>query len=229
MVISCMVLGACTGCSGASQADYDNLVQENSQMSQDLEQAKMELGSLNSQLEESKQELESLNQEFEELKSDYQKLLDEKEMESEETKKLSEEDMEQEEAAGDQDSVSERKVSGLKFNGESVIEVTVKDMEEYDYIKDIYIKVDESGEEIDITVQIPSSTDEATAKMAGEDVARYLASCASWANDYYTAPGSSDIGGIYDKYDLLIYIDDGLHNFDIYGAKVTTAKKITWR
>lgn len=124
---------------------------------------------------------------------------------------------------------AEREASKLKFNGSSIVDVTINDMEEYDYIKDIFIKVDESGKEIDITVQVPSSIDEETAKMAGEDVARYLASCASWANDYYTSPGSSNIGGIYDKYNLLIYIDDGLHSFDIYGAKVTTARKITWR
>ena len=126
-------------------------------------------------------------------------------------------------------SAAEKEVSKLKFNGSSIVDITINDMEEYDYIKDIFIKVDESGKEIDITVQVPSSVDEDTAKMAGEDVARYLASCASWANDYYASPGSSNIGGIYDKYNLLIYIDDGLHSFDIYGAKVTTAREITWR
>lgn len=122
-----------------------------------------------------------------------------------------------------------RKVSEIKFNDEPIIDVAMRDMKEYDYIKDVYIEVDEADKEIDIVVQIPSGTNEDTAKMAGEDVTRYLASCASWSNSYYKSPGSDDIGGIYDTYDLLIYVDDGLHNYDIYGAKVTTAKKITWR
>ena len=148
---------------------------------------------------------------------------------SEESKEQDEAETEtQEEKEEELQPVAEREVSKLKFNGRSIVDVTINDMEEYDYIKDIFIKVDESGKEIDITVQVPSSVDEDTAKMAGEDVARYLASCASWANDYYTSPGSSNIGGIYDKYNLLIYIDDGLHSFDIYGAKVTTARSITW-
>ncbi len=156
---------------------------------------------------------------------------------SEESSESSEEDQgkqetateDQEEMSEELQSAAEKEVSKLKFNGSSIVDITINDMEEYDYIKDIFIKVDESGKEIDITVQVPSSVDEDTAKMAGEDVARYLASCASWANDYYASPGSSNIGGIYDKYNLLIYIDDGLHSFDIYGAKVTTAREITWR
>ena len=123
-----------------------------------------------------------------------------------------------------------RKVGELTFNDELITEVTMRDMKDYyDYIKDVYIKVDERGKEINIVVQVPSATDEDTARMAGEDTARYLAACASWATDYYSSPGADDIGGIYDKYNLLIYIDDGNGTFNIYGAKVTSANKITWR
>lgn len=122
-----------------------------------------------------------------------------------------------------------KKVSELTFDGESVIDVAVRDMKEYEYIKDVYIEIDESEKQINIVVQIPSETDADTGRMAGEDVARYLASLASWSNESYSGPSSDDLGGIYNKYDLLIYVDDGNHSFDIYGAKVTAARKITWR
>lgn len=50
---------------------------------------------------------------------------------------------------------------------------------------------------------------------------------ASWANSDYKAPGNSNIGGIYDKYDLKLYIDDGFGGIDIWGAKVTCSNKST--
>lgn len=124
---------------------------------------------------------------------------------------------------------TERQVSKLLFDGTNIIDETISFMKQYDYVSDIAIEVDESSEEIDIVVQASSSIDIETAKMAGEDAARYLAFCASMANSYYSAPGSTDIGGIYKTYDLLLYVDDGLKTFDIYGAKVRTANSITWR
>ncbi|HBV82618.1 MAG TPA: hypothetical protein DEB74_07445 [Lachnospiraceae bacterium] len=125
--------------------------------------------------------------------------------------------------------VTTKKVSELTFDGESVIDVAIRDMKQYEYIKDVFIEVDEKKKEINIVVQIPSSTDTETAKMAGEDVARYLATMANFANSYYEMPSSNNIGGIYSKYNLIIYIDDGNGNYNIYGAKVTTSNKITWR
>ena len=122
-----------------------------------------------------------------------------------------------------------KKVSKLKFDGESIIDSTVSFMKEYEYVKDVYIEAKEDEKEINITVQVPSATDFDVAKMAGEDTARYLASLAAYANSYYEVPGVDSIGSLYDRYSLLIYIDDGYGNFNIYGAKVTTAKNITWR
>ena len=122
-----------------------------------------------------------------------------------------------------------KKASKLKFDGESIIDSTVSFMKEYEYVKDIYIEAKEDEKEINITVQVPSATDFDVAKMAGEDAARYLASLASYANSYYEVPGVDSIGSLYDRYSLLIYIDDGYGNFNIYGAKVTNAKEITWR
>ena len=111
---------------------------------------------------------------------------------------------------------------------ESIIDVAVRDMKEYDYIKDVYIEVDEKECLISIVVQVQSYVEEDIAKMAGEDVARYLAALANFTNSKYKMPGIDDIGGIYEKYDLLMYIDDGYHNFDIYAGKVTTADRIYW-
>lgn len=120
----------------------------------------------------------------------------------------------------------------LKIGDELIMDSTVSEMiSGYDYIKDIHIEVDESKKKIDIVVQVPSSTDIDTAKMAGEDVARYLAAQASWATNShreYKSPGIDYLGGLYDRYDLLIYVDDGLKNFNLYGGKVTSAKNIRW-
>ncbi len=121
------------------------------------------------------------------------------------------------------------KVSELTYMDKNIVDTTISDMKQYEYIKDVFIEVDEDKKEIDIVVQIPSSTDMETAKLAGEDVARYLAAMANFANSYYEIPGSESIGGIYNEYDLLIYVDDGNGNYNIYGGKVTTSKKITWR
>lgn len=121
-----------------------------------------------------------------------------------------------------------RKVSELKFDGKKIIATTENDMKKYDYIKDVYIKADESEKEINIVVQVPSYTDTDTAKMAGEDVARYLAFLASAANSYYKTPGSDDLGSLYEEYNLLIYVDDGYENLSLYGAKVTSSEWITW-
>lgn len=117
-------------------------------------------------------------------------------------------------------------VSELTLDGESIITSTEKDMREYDYIKDVTIQVDK--DEIDIVVQVPSAVTEDTAKMAGEDVARYLAAQASWANDHYKQPGSDSLGSLYDRYTLMLYVDDGYKNFDLYGAKAKNANSIHW-
>lgn len=132
------------------------------------------------------------------------------------------------ETKSDSEAPANSKVSEMQYNGEYITDVTARDMEEYDYITDITILVDESKREINIAVQVPPSTDEDTAEMAGEDVARYLAAMANWANSDYKIPGSIDIGGIYDKYDLKLYIDDGFGGIDIWGAKVTYSNRITW-
>lgn len=56
----------------------------------------------------------------------------------------------------------------------------------------------------------------------------YLEAQASWANDYYKQPGSDDIGSLYDRYTLMLYVDDGYKNFDLYGAKAKNANSIHW-
>lgn len=131
--------------------------------------------------------------------------------------------------AGENLSAVTRNISELEINGEKIIDITTRDMKKYDYIKDVYISVDESGNEVNITVQVLSATPTDTAKMAGEDVARYLAAMAGSANNYFKLPGSDDLGGIYDKYSLLLYVDDGNGSISLYGAKVKTAKKIIWK
>lgn len=166
--------------------------------------------------------VEEFNEKSEKLESEYHERLDDLK------EKYTGHTEQQSETESNQEVSSNSKVSEMQYNGEYITDVAARDMEEYDYITDITILVDESKREINIAVQVPTGTDEDTVKMAGEDVARYLASMASWLNSDYKAPGSTDIGGIYDKYDLKLYLDDGFGNIDIWGAKVTYSNRITW-
>lgn len=145
---------------------------------------------------------------------------------SEENRKENKKEKKKDKSADSRQTMS---VSKLKVNDELITDITEKDMPEwYDYIVDVSINVDEGEKVIYIAVQVPTAINEDTAKMAGEDVARYLASQACNANKDFKAPGSDDIGGIYDRYDLLIYVDDGIGNINLYGAKVISADRITW-
>lgn len=119
-------------------------------------------------------------------------------------------------------------VTALSLNGENIIDMASSDMTQNDYISDVYISADEAKKQINIVVQVPSYVTVDTAKMAGEDVARYLAMLATSTDSSYSSPGSDDLGGLYDQYDLLIYVDDGNKTFDLYGGKVTSSTTITW-
>lgn len=124
--------------------------------------------------------------------------------------------------------VATRDISKLEINGENIVDIAVKDMKEYDYIKDVSITVDEGSHAVCVKVQVPTDTDVDTAKMAGEDVARYFATLVGSANNNYRLPGSDNFGGIYDAFFLQIYIDDENKDLDLYGAKVPGLNKITW-
>lgn len=150
----------------------------------------------------------------------------EKEVEQKKSEKTEQKNTKKEKLKKDEKS---KKASKLKFGGELITNSTVNYMKKYDYIQDVYIEVKEDEAEINIVVQVPTSIDFDTAKMAGEDTARYLASLAAYANNYYVTPGGDSIGSLYDTYSLLLYVDDGNKNFNIHGAKVPTAKDITWR
>lgn len=120
-------------------------------------------------------------------------------------------------------------VRNLKMNGEPIIDMCERDMAEgYDYIREVGISVDDTSKRISIVVIVPSSVNEELAKEAGEDVARYLASLASYTNSYYKIPGLDDIGGLYDRYDLLVAISNNGQNFIYTGAKAISSSNIFW-
>ena len=179
-------------------------------------------------VKECNEKSEKIESEFSEQLDDLKEKYTESESETQTDTEAETQTETQADIESNEEGSSNSKVSEMQFEGEYITDVAARDMEEYDYITDITIVVDESKREINIAVQIPSDTNEDTAKMAGEDVARYLASMASWVNSDYKAPGSTDIGGIYDKYDLKLYLDDGFGSIDIWGAKVTYSNRITW-
>lgn len=122
-----------------------------------------------------------------------------------------------------------KKVSEMLFNGELITDVAKRDLvSNYDYILDVAYVVDEKSPEIKIAIQVPIGTDNKTVKKAGDKAARYLASLANFSNPDFALPGSDDLGGLFEKYNLLLYIDDGFGGVKTYGAKVTISPVITW-
>ncbi len=241
-LIPSILIFSLTAC-GVSQEEHNALLNDNNNLKTELESLSSEKESLQtnySELESKYNELESkynstkdsndslqkkyntLKKSNEALQSEYDKLMEEN---IPETTSITETT-----TATETTSLMTRNVSELQYQDISITEATKRDMVDgYDYIKDIYIEIDEKKMEIKIVVQIASSSDKNTAKMAGEDVARYLASLANWSNSYYDGPNKDDIGGIYHYYTLTLYVDDGSQNFNLYGAKTKIGKKITWR
>lgn len=122
-----------------------------------------------------------------------------------------------------------KNVSKMLFNGELITEIAKRDLiQNYDYILDIAYVIDEKRPEIQIAIQVPVGTDIDTVKKAGDKAARYLSSLANYSNSDFELPDDKDLGGLFEKYNLLLYIDDGYGNIDQYGAKVNFSPVITW-
>lgn len=125
--------------------------------------------------------------------------------------------------------VKTENVSEMLFNDELITDVAVRDLVDgYDYILDVAFVVDETRPEIQIAIQVPLGTDAETVEKAGDKAARYLASLANYVNSDFALPCVDDLGGLFEKYNLLLYIDDGYGGIDKYGAKVTFSPVITW-
>ena len=122
----------------------------------------------------------------------------------------------------------ETRISDLTILDQNIIDYTVENMKRHDNIEDVAIIVDENEKQINIAVVVRSELKEDLAKEAAEDVARNFASSVSSADNTYSAPSHDMIGGIYDTYGLLLYVDDGNKTFDMYGAKIRASQNITW-
>lgn len=212
LVIGCAVL-LLVGCSkGVSEETYESMSAEAKEMQHKIQ-------SLEAELEDSEEKYKDVSEAYDSYRKEQES---QSPTESQEATEISTE------APSETGEMPSNYVSQLEFNGESVIDSTVSFMKERDDIYDAYIEVDEKENLISIVVQVAPSLTEDKAKEAGEDTARYFASVCSWANSHFSAPSSTDIGGIYSSYDLMLYVDDGYKNFDIYGAKVKRARNITW-
>ena len=237
-----------------TQKELKSAKKELSSIKADLDTAKSDLEEISKKYDVCNEKYKNINEDYTELKSNYndldskykkykdemkpyeaqqkadaeaaaQKAAEEKRA-AEEAKKAESEKKEKEKKT----SLSSNRISDLKFDNSSVIDTTINDMKKNDYISDISISVDETKKQVSIVVVVPAYTDSDMAEMAGEDVARYLASLSNMANSSkYSPPESDNIGGLYDTYDLLLYVDDGLNSIDEYGAKVTSSPVITWR
>lgn len=119
--------------------------------------------------------------------------------------------------------------SDLRFNDEPISDVAVRDLSGTSGVLDVFIEADEASLEINITVQVPAGSDQEAVKSTGERVARYLASLACYSDSGYSLPDEDSLGGLYDVYSLLLYLDDGGGNVNAYGAKVPLSPAITWR
>lgn len=247
LLLPSILILSLTAC-GISQEEHTAVLNENNTLKAELESLSSEKESLFSEKESLQTKYNKLESEYNSIKNDnnslekrynalknsnnklqseYNKLIEEND--AEETNPVIETTPAETTTPTETTTLTTRNVSELQFQNTAITEAAKRDMIDwYDYIKDVYIEIDEREKEIKIVVQITSSSDKDTAKMAGEDVARYLASLANWSNSYYDGPNKDDIGGIYHYYTLTLYVDDGLQNFNLYGAKTKIGEKITW-
>lgn len=119
-------------------------------------------------------------------------------------------------------------VSEITFDGAKITESVASEIEERDRIKDIDISVNEDKREIDVVLLIESSADEDYIRDCCDDIIRRMSSMASISDSTYSGPSKDDYGTIIDNYSFVFYYDDGLKNFNEYGAAARRSNHITW-
>ena len=118
------------------------------------------------------------------------------------------------------------RMEDLTVNGENITDICRNDMIQWkDHISDIQISTD--SDKIYITILVSNGTAETTAKDEAQDTVRYLASLACDANNFYSSPGSDDLGSLYKKYTLLIGITEDGENI-IYQGTTSSQNTMFW-
>lgn len=95
-------------------------------------------------------------------------------------------------------------------------------------VEDALVQVE--GDKVILAIVVNAATNEETAKEYGDNFARMLSSMTDAYNEDVDldSPTKDYIGGLWDYYDLQVGVGTGPDNFIVQGAKVTSAKKITW-
>ena len=89
-------------------------------------------------------------------------------------------------------------------------------------VKDAHIEV--KDDKVTLAIVVNAAMNEERAKEVGDNLVRFLNSQVEG-----TKPATKDyLGGLWDHYDLHVGVGTGPDHFIAQGAKVTTAKRITW-
>ena len=100
----------------------------------------------------------------------------------------------------------------------------------YDDVKDAHVTVEEDDQAISLAIQVGAAMNEELAKELADSFVRALSTGVSIysENAELNSPSGDDLGELYDYYNLLVVVGSSPEHTIIQGAKVKTAKNITW-
>lgn len=100
----------------------------------------------------------------------------------------------------------------------------------YDDVKDAHVTVEEDDQAISLAIQVGAAMNEELAKELADSFVRALSTGVSiyGENAELDSPSGDDLGELYDYYNLLVVVGSSPEHTIVQGAKVKTAKNITW-
>lgn len=93
-------------------------------------------------------------------------------------------------------------------------------------VKDAHIGVE--GEEVQLALIVNAAITEEKAKETLNNAARFLATQVSMDHEQLSSPDAESLGGLWDHYDLQVMAGTSPDDVLVHGAKVTSAREITW-
>src|SRR5690606_7006958 len=106
-------------------------------------------------------------------------------------------------------------------------EMAISEIKKDTLVKDAAVVIE--GDTINLAIVVNAATNEDYAKQLGENFARLLSTMTSIHSDVkLKSPTKDYLGELWDHYNLNIGVGTGPDHFIVQGAKVKTAKKITW-
>lgn len=109
---------------------------------------------------------------------------------------------------------------------QEAIQMAIDQIVQSEYVKDAAVTIKDKT--ISLAVITSPLVSENYAKDVGESFVRLFGSFTAVTDSELEAPTNDSYGGIYEYYNLLIYVGTGTDNIIVSGAKVTGARHISW-